>query len=138
PDQTPLFCANANIVGRGETRSGAALGQGTNAGAKHGPRLVVGLRCGLEPQESTCRGGSEMSDRKPATAAEIRRIIGPAEDDLVARIVATEATAAEVLEAFTWTTSDDGLGSELDRAPRGVVATICDLLAAEQEAEQER
>jgi hypothetical protein len=79
-----------------------------------------------------------MSDRKPATAAEIRRIIGPAEDDLVARIVATGATEAEVLEAFTWTASDDVLGSELERAPRGVVAAICDLLAADEELPEER
>jgi hypothetical protein len=34
------------------------------------------------------------------------------------RIVETEATPAEVLEALTWATADDQIGTELERRPR--------------------
>jgi hypothetical protein len=78
-----------------------------------------------------------MTTRNPATAEEIRAIIGPAEDDLVARIMATGATEGEVLEAFTWSNADDALGRELGRAPRERVAELCDLLAAEEPAPDE-
>jgi len=47
------------------------------------------------------------------------------------RIVATEATAAEVLEAFTWAAADDQIGSELERA-RGAVARVYEILKQEE------
>ena len=47
------------------------------------------------------------------------------------RIVATEATAAEVLEAFTWAVADDQIGTELEQAPRGAVARVYEILKQE-------
>ena len=44
---------------------------------------------------------------RPATACEITEIVGPLDDAVLVRIVETEATPAEVLEAFTWVTADD-------------------------------
>ena len=38
----------------------------------------------------------------PATAEEVLEIVGPLDDWVLMRIVETEATPAEVLEAFTW------------------------------------
>jgi hypothetical protein len=38
---------------------------------------------------------------RPATTAEIIEIVRPLDDAVLMRIVETEATAAEVLEAFT-------------------------------------
>jgi len=38
---------------------------------------------------------------RPATAAEIIEIVGPLDDSVLMRIVETEATPTEVLEAFT-------------------------------------
>jgi hypothetical protein len=78
-----------------------------------------------------------MAIGTPATGAEVRALIGPAEDDLIARILATGATAAEVLEAFTWIHSDDALGRALNRSPRGVVAELCDILMADEPAPDE-
>ena len=56
---------------------------------------------------------------KPASANEVRTIIGPLDDAVIAQIVATGATAAEVLEAYTWFMADDQLGTELERTRHG-------------------
>ena len=68
---------------------------------------------------------------RPATAAEIIEIVGPLEDAVLMRIVETGATPGEVLEAFTWATADDQIGTELERRPRGVVARVYDILKRE-------
>jgi hypothetical protein len=69
---------------------------------------------------------------RSATAAEIREIVGSLDDVVVMRIIETGATPAEVLEAFTWATADDQIGTELDRGPRGVVAEVYDILKLEE------
>jgi hypothetical protein len=69
---------------------------------------------------------------RPATAAEVIKIVGPLDDAVVMRIVATKATAAEVLEAFTWAAADDQIGTELERSPRGAVARVYEILKQEE------
>ena len=69
---------------------------------------------------------------RPATAAEIVAICGHLDDDFVAAIAATGATAAEVLEAFTWYSADDQIGTELRRHRRGAVGVIYDILVQEE------
>ena len=69
---------------------------------------------------------------RPATAAEIIEIVGPLEDAVLMRIVETAATPAEVLEAFTWATADDQIGTELEHRPRGAVAQVFDILKREE------
>ncbi len=56
---------------------------------------------------------------RPATASEIIEIVGRLDDGVVARILATGATPAEVLEAFTWVSADDQLGTELQHGRHG-------------------
>ena len=73
-----------------------------------------------------------------ATTAEIIEIVGPLDDAVLMRIVETEATAAEVLEAFTWTTADDQIGTELERRPRGAVARVYEILKREEPEADER
>lgn len=67
-----------------------------------------------------------------ATAAEIREIVGSLDDAVVLRIEDTGATAAEVLEAFTWFTADDQLGTELERGPRRAALRVYEILRAEE------
>jgi hypothetical protein len=74
----------------------------------------------------------------PATAPEITEIIGPADDDLVMQIVDTGATPAEVLEAFTWLTADDQLGSDLARGMRGAVTRVYEILKSAESDPDER
>ena len=73
-----------------------------------------------------------------ATATEITEIVGPLDDAVLMRIVETEATAAEVLEAYTWATADDQIGTELERAPRGTVARVYEILKEEEPQPDER
>jgi len=75
---------------------------------------------------------------RPATAAEIIEIVGPLEDAVLMRIVETGATPGEVLEAFTWATADDQIGTELEHLPRGVVAQVYDILKREEPELDER
>ena len=69
---------------------------------------------------------------RPATASEIRAIVGHLDDGVVARIIATGATPAEVLEAFTWAHADDQLGRELLRRPHGAAGAVFDILMREE------
>lgn len=67
----------------------------------------------------------------PVTRGEVIEIVGALDDGTIAKIVATGATAAEVLEAHTWLSSDDYLHRRLHRAPRGAVAELCRILEEE-------
>ena len=69
---------------------------------------------------------------RPATAAEIIEIVGPLDDALLMRIVETEATPADVLEAFTWATADDQIGTELEHGPRAAAARVYEILKREE------
>ncbi len=73
---------------------------------------------------------------RPATASEIIEIVGRLDDGVVARILATGATPAEVLEAFTWVSADDQLGTELQHGRHGAVYDI--LLQEEPDPEELR
>jgi hypothetical protein len=75
---------------------------------------------------------------RPATAAEILEIVGPLDDAVLMRIVETEATPAEVLEAFTWATADDQIGTELEHRPRCAVARAYEILKREEPESDER
>jgi hypothetical protein len=75
---------------------------------------------------------------RPATASEISEIVGPLDDAVLLRIVETEATPAEVLEAFTWVTADDQSGTELEHKPRGAVARVYEILKREEPKSHER
>jgi hypothetical protein len=69
---------------------------------------------------------------RPATAAEIIKIVGPLDDAALMRIVDTNATVEEVLEAFTWATADDQIGTELEQRPRGAAAQVYEILKLEE------
>ena len=75
---------------------------------------------------------------RSATAAEIIEIVGPLDDDVVMQILETEATSADVLEAFTWATADDQIGTELEHGPRGVVGRVYEILKREEPEADER
>lgn len=72
------------------------------------------------------------SSSRPATAEEIVRILGPLDDAVLLKILETGATPAEVLEAFTWSTADDQIGTELEHRPRGAVARVYEILKREE------
>jgi hypothetical protein len=74
---------------------------------------------------------------RAATAGEIVEIVGPLDDSVVMRIIDTGATAAEVLETFTWLSADDQIGTDLEHGPRGTVMRVYEILQMEGSEPQE-
>ena len=71
-------------------------------------------------------------ESQPATAEEIVRILGPLDDAVLLSILETGASPSEVLEAFTWFSDDDQIGTELERRPRGAAAQVLEILEREE------
>jgi hypothetical protein len=69
---------------------------------------------------------------RPATAAEIIAICGHLDDGVIARILATGATRSEVLEAFTWCSADDQIGTELQHQRHRKAGEVYDILMREE------
>ncbi len=72
---------------------------------------------------------------KPATAAEIRGMIGDVDDVVVSSIMRTQASAAEVLQAVQWFRGGGGLEDEPGHEPHGAVRAVYDILEAEEAPE---
>jgi 3-deoxy-D-manno-octulosonate 8-phosphate phosphatase KdsC-like HAD superfamily phosphatase len=62
------------------------------------------------------------------TMSEIVEIVGPLDDAVLLEILQSGATAAEVLEAFTWVNANDQIGTETEHGPRGAVLRVCEIL----------
>lgn len=79
--------------------------------------------------------------KKPTrvTAQEIREIVGRISDDRISAILATGATSAQVLEAFSWLGGDEEIGATLERPLTGIVAQVYEILKPDQpDIEEER
>ena len=59
---------------------------------------------------------------RSASASEIKAIVGPLDDAVIACVLAIGATPEDVLEAFTWADADDQIGTELGHGRRGALA----------------
>jgi hypothetical protein len=69
---------------------------------------------------------------RSATASEIIAICGHLDDSAIARILAISASAAEVLEACTWYSAGDQIGTELAHGRSGAVGAVYDILIGEE------
>jgi hypothetical protein len=81
---------------------------------------------------AAAEGFSMNSTTRSATASEIIEIVGHLDDGVIARILATGASPAEVLEAFTWATADDQIGTELRHTRHGVAGEVYEILMQEE------
>jgi hypothetical protein len=91
------------------------------------------VRCSLRSS-----GGISMNTTtRSATASEIIEIVGHLDDCVIARILATGASPAEVLEAFAWATADDPIGTELRHTRHGVAGEVYEILMQEDPDEEE-
>lgn len=75
---------------------------------------------------------------QPATMPEIVEIVGPLDDLILLEIQQSGATAAEVLEAFTWVNANDQIGTETEHGPRGAVLRVCEILEREEPEPDQR
>jgi hypothetical protein len=71
----------------------------------------------------------ETRIRQPATAAEIRHVVGDLDDVVVSAILRTKASVEEVLEAIRW------LCGEGEAPLHGIARAVHDILEAEQPTE---
>jgi 3-deoxy-D-manno-octulosonate 8-phosphate phosphatase KdsC-like HAD superfamily phosphatase len=78
------------------------------------------------------------SEPQPLTAAQIVDIVGPLDDAVLLEILQSGATAAEVLEAFTWVNANDQIATETEHGPRGAVLRVCEILARQEPESDER
>lgn len=72
------------------------------------------------------------NSRTPASASEIRGMIGDIDDAVVTSILRTMATPAQVLQAVEWFRGDRGLEDEAGHEPHGAVKAVYEILAAEE------
>jgi hypothetical protein len=79
-----------------------------------------------------------MRTIKPASAAEIRRMIGDVDDAVVNNIERSGASAAQVLEAVQWFRGGGGLEDEAGHEPHATVRAVYDILQAAEADEPER
>ena len=66
-----------------------------------------------------------------ASANAIREIIGPFEDDVVAKILKDGPTVTEVRDAYAWLRSDEYLQRHLDHGLHGRAAQVFQILKDE-------
>ncbi len=69
------------------------------------------------------------------TRDEVVAVLGPIDDTLVAEVIATGATQAQLAEAFAWSHSDEALLGEGRHLPTGPMAELIDLMAWNQDDE---
>jgi hypothetical protein len=72
------------------------------------------------------------SKQRPATLAEIQRMVGDIEAVKLEAILATGATPGQIEEAMAWASGEsDVMGGELERPLSGPVAAVYDILSSE-------
>lgn len=72
----------------------------------------------------------------PATAEEIRHMVGDVNDTVVSSIMQTQASAAQVLQAVQWFRGGGGLEDEAGHEPHGAVRAVYEILQAEEPPEE--
>lgn len=67
------------------------------------------------------------------TSGDVIAVLGPADETLVAEVIATGASRAELAEALAWASNDEALLGEGRHLPTGKVAALVNLLSADEE-----
>ena len=78
----------------------------------------------------------QIASERPATAMEIRHMIGDVDDTVMSAIMATHASAAQVLQAVQWFRGGGGLEDEAGHEPHGAVRAVYEILQAEEPPEE--
>jgi hypothetical protein len=65
------------------------------------------------------------------SASDVVGVLGPVDETLIAKLVATGASQEELAEAWAWINNDEALMGEGRHLPSGKVAELADLIASE-------
>lgn len=74
---------------------------------------------------------------RPATAGDIVQIVGPIDDDVVAQIIATGATAEDVTQANAWLSTRDYFRRTAHEVAHGRIARVYHLLDAKRQQQRQ-
>jgi len=69
----------------------------------------------------------------PMTASQITSVLGPVDDELIAEVMATEASIEDLREAWAWLNSDEALMGVGRPLPGSRVSALIDLLEPEDD-----
>ena len=72
----------------------------------------------------------------PLTREDVVSVVGPADEVMIADVIATQATLAELSQAWAWVNSDEALIDDGRPPPSGRTAELVELLASQDEAEE--
>jgi hypothetical protein len=71
------------------------------------------------------------------TRDDVLSVIGPADEILVAEIIATEATTEELTQAWAWANNDEALVNEGRPLPSGRTAELVELLTPQDDEDEQ-
>ena len=69
----------------------------------------------------------------PLTREDVVLVVGPADEVMIADVIATQATLAELSQAWAWVNSDEALINQGRPPPSGRTAELVELLASQDE-----
>ena len=72
----------------------------------------------------------------PLTREDVVSVVGPADEVMIADVIATQATLAELSQAWAWVNSDEALINAGRPPPSGRTAELVELLASQDEGEE--
>jgi hypothetical protein len=72
----------------------------------------------------------------PLTREDVRSVVGPADEVMIADVIATQATLEELSQAWAWVNSDEALINAGRRLPSGRTAELVELLATRDDVEE--
>jgi hypothetical protein len=67
----------------------------------------------------------------PLTRADVLSVVGPADEVMIADVIATQATFEELSEAWAWANSDEALINDGRPLPSGRTAQLVELFASQ-------
>ena len=72
----------------------------------------------------------------PLTREDVVSVGGPADEIMIADVIATQATLAELSQAWAWVNSDEALINQGRPPPSGRTAELVELLTSQDEGEE--
>lgn len=70
------------------------------------------------------------------TREDVLSVVGPVDEVMIADVIATQATLAELSQAWAWINSDEALINEGRPPPSGRTAELVELLTSQDEGEE--
>jgi hypothetical protein len=74
----------------------------------------------------------------PLNREGVTKVLGPVDEGLAAELIATDATAEELFEAYAWLTNDEALTEARRPFPTGKVGELIQILQASEEDEAQQ